>query len=172
MTPIQEQLQQFQTLTQQNQTDMKLLQQSLFLFESGSNDLFNYFLLSLPNDSDAYVQAMLTEVRNFLDQIYKLGARRIALFGLGPVGCVPARVLLPNPPIDHCHDELNQMVRTYNLGLESMIKDLPMTYPGAVGVYGAVYDIIQLFRAIPNHYGKYSYSLFHLDSSFYLILLY
>lgn len=98
MTPIQEQLQQFQTLTQQNKTDMKLLQQSLFLFESGSNDLFNYFLFSPSNDSDTYVQAMLTEVRNFLDQIYKFGARRIALFGLGPVGCVPARVLLPNPP--------------------------------------------------------------------------
>lgn len=172
MTPIQEQLQQFQTLTQQDKTDMKLLQQSLFLFESGSNDLFNYFLFSPSNDSDTYVQAMLTEVRNFLDQIYKFGARRIALFGLGPVGCVPARVMLPNPPIDHCHDELNRMVQTYNLSLESMIKDLPMIYPGAVGVFGAVYDIIQLFRAFPNRYGNYSYSLFQFDCSFYFILLY
>ncbi|KAK9276360.1 hypothetical protein L1049_005892 [Liquidambar formosana] len=153
--PIQDQLQQFQTLVQRNQIDKKLVQQSFFFFESGSNDIFNYFLpFDTPTlDPDAYVQAMLTEVKDFIDQIYKLGARRIGLFSLGPVGCVPARTLLPNAPVDRCFGKMNRMVKNYNMGLESLVKDMPIRYPGAVGVYGAVYDIVQRFRAIPTRYG-------------------
>ncbi|KAL0372682.1 UNVERIFIED_CONTAM: GDSL esterase/lipase 6 [Sesamum calycinum] len=129
VTPIQVQLQQFQTLVEQNRIDRKILNESLFFLESGSNDIFNYFF---PFDTptltpDAYVQSMLTEVRNVVDTIYKLGARRIALFALGPVGCVPARILLPGSPVTR--------------------------YPGAVGVYGAVYKTVQTFRANPKLYG-------------------
>lgn len=157
---IQEQLQQFKTLTQRGQIDKKLIRQAFFLFESGSNDIFNYFLpFDQPSlDPNAYVQAMLAQVRNHLDQIYNLGARRISLFGLGPVGCVPARVLLPGAPINKCYGKLNHMVKAYNMGLESMIKDVPSRYPGAIGVYGAVYDIVQRFRAIPKRYGKFFYT--------------
>ncbi|XP_034682012.1 GDSL esterase/lipase 6 [Vitis riparia] len=153
--PIQDQLQQFQTLVQQNQIDSKLVQQSLFFLESGSNDVFNYFLpfVTPTLDPDAYAQVMLTEVVHYLDTIYKLGARRIAVFALGPVGCVPARSLLPGAPTDRCFGKMNHMVKQYNLGLESLVKDIPIKYPGAVGIYGAVYDIVQRLRAIPKHYG-------------------
>ncbi|KAJ6350994.1 hypothetical protein OIU78_007002 [Salix suchowensis] len=97
-------------------------------------------------------QAMLAEVGNLIDQIYKLGARRIALFSLGPVGCVPARALLPGAPVDKCFGKMNLMVKNYNKGLESLVDDMPIQYPGAAGVFGAVYDIVQRFRAIPAQY--------------------
>ncbi|KAH7840745.1 hypothetical protein Vadar_021052 [Vaccinium darrowii] len=153
--PLQDQLQQFQTLIDQNQIDKQLLQNSIFFFESGSNDIFNYFLpLDTPTlNPDAYVQAMLTQVGQFMDQIYKLGARRISVFSLGPVGCVPARALLPGAPVDRCFGKMDKMVKSYNQGLENLVKSIPSKYPGAVGVYGAVYDIVQLFRAIPQRYG-------------------
>ncbi|KAA8532610.1 hypothetical protein F0562_032574 [Nyssa sinensis] len=155
VTPIQDQLLQFKTLVEKNQIDKRLVQQSFFFFESGSNDVFNYFLpFDTPTlNPEAYVQAMLTEVGHFIEQIYQLGARRIAIFSLGPVGCVPARSNLPGAPVDRCFGKMNKMVKNYNMGLESLIKDLPIKYPGAVGVYGAVYDIVQLFRAIPSRYG-------------------
>ncbi|KAJ6726289.1 GDSL ESTERASE/LIPASE 6 [Salix purpurea] len=151
---IQQQLRQFQALVQENQVDKNLVQKSLILVESGSNDIFNYFLPnSTPTlDPGAYVQAMLAEVRNLIDQIYKLGARRIALFSLGPVGCVPARALLPGAPVDKCFGKMNLMVKSYNKGLESLVDDMPIKYPGAAGVFGAVYDIVQRFRAIPAQY--------------------
>lgn len=156
VTPIQDQLQQFQTLVEQNHTDKKLVQQSLFFLESGSNDIFNYFLaFDQPALSpDDYVQAMLTEVGHYVDQIYKLGARRIALFSLGPAGCVPARTLLPGAPVDKCYGKMNRMVKNYNRGLENLAEDLPIKYPGSVGVYGSVYSIFQLFRTIPTRYGN------------------
>ncbi|GFP84714.1 GDSL esterase/lipase 6, partial [Phtheirospermum japonicum] len=155
VTPIQVQLQQFQTLVQQNLIDKKLLKESLFFLESGSNDIFSYFYpFDAPKLSpDAYVHSMLTEVGHFVDAIYKLGARRVALFSLGPVGCVPARTLLPGAPITKCYGKMNKMVKDYNMGLESVVQNLGVRYPGAVGAFGAVYKTIQIFRADPKRYG-------------------
>ncbi|KAK3040760.1 hypothetical protein RJ639_029282 [Escallonia herrerae] len=150
--PLQEQLQQFKTLVDQSRIDIKLAQQSLFFLESGSNDIFNYFLpFDTPKLSpDAYVQAMLVEAGLFVDQIYKLGARHIAIFSLGPVGCVPARTLLPDASVDRCFGKMNRMVKSFNEGLESLALDILKMYPGAIGVYGSVYNVVQLFRAMPK----------------------
>lgn len=127
----------------------------MFFLESGSNDIYNYFLPFDPPslDPDAYVEAMLVEVRKLVDEIYKLGARRIALFSLGPVGCVPARALLPDAPTDRCFEKMNLMVRKYNMGLEAIVKNVPVKYAGTTAVFGAVYDVVQRFRAFPARYG-------------------
>lgn len=128
----------------------------MFFLESGSNDIYNYFLPFDPPslDPDAYVEAMLVEVRKLVDEIYKLGARRIALFSLGPVGCVPARALLPDAPTDRCFEKMNLMVRKYNMGLEAIVKNVPVKYAGTTAVFGAVYDVVQRFRAFPARYGN------------------
>ncbi|KAL3501821.1 hypothetical protein ACH5RR_036270 [Cinchona calisaya] len=155
VTTLQTQLGQFISLIEQNHLDSKLVQQSLFFLESGSNDIFSYFY---PFDAptltpDAYVQEMLKQVHDFVDQIYKLGARKIALFSLGPVGCVPARAILPGAPTDKCYGKMNKMVKNFNMGLENLVNVIPTKYPGAIAVYGAVYKTVQLFRANPSLYG-------------------
>ncbi|CAN0871413.1 GDSL esterase/lipase 6 [Linum grandiflorum] len=168
--PIQQQLQQFKTLIEHHQFQNPQIAQSIFLLESGSNDIFNYFL---PFDTptlkpDAYIKSMLSEVSTFVSQIYKLGARRIAVFSLGPVGCVPARVLLPDSPVDECDERINSMVRNYNSGLEALVKGIPLKFPGAVAVFGDVYGIVQRFRALPSRYGAFLHVLIFL--SFYFTL--
>ncbi|KAI3950701.1 hypothetical protein MKX01_030281 [Papaver californicum] len=158
--PIHQQLEQFKLLMSENRIDKKLVQQSLFLFESGSNDIFNYFIpFETPTlDPDAFVDVMLEEVRYLIDQIYQLGARRIGIFSLGPVGCVPARTLLPGAPVTKCFGKMNKMIKKYNKGLETIVMGVPLTHPGAVAVYGAVYDVVQRFRAIPQRYGFWNTS--------------
>ncbi|XP_015895532.3 GDSL esterase/lipase 6 [Ziziphus jujuba] len=154
--PLQDQLQQFQTLVRKNKIDPSLVQKSVFLFESGSNDIFDYFLQldTTPKlDPDAYVRGMVAQVAKFIDQIYKLGARKIVVVSLGPVGCVPARAILPGAPIDRCYGKMNVMVKNYNKGLENLTNHIPIKYPHAIGVYGAVYNIFQQFRATPKPYG-------------------
>ncbi|XP_015170295.1 GDSL esterase/lipase 6-like [Solanum tuberosum] len=155
VTPIQDQLQQFKTLVQQNKINKKQIQESLFIFTSGSNDIFTYFNpFNVPKLTlNAYVQAMLTQMSKFVDQICKLGARRIALISLGPVGCIPARALLPSAPIDKCYGKMNRMVKNYNVGLENLVKRIPIKYPSSFAVYGAVYKTVQNFRANPQSYG-------------------
>ncbi|XVF44878.1 hypothetical protein PTKIN_Ptkin02bG0158700 [Pterospermum kingtungense] len=153
---IQEQLRQFQTLAEQNRIDKRVVEKSVIFLESGSNDIFNYFLPFDPPtlDPDAYVEAMTNKVANLIDQIYKLGSQRIAVFSLGPVGCIPARALLPAAPLNRCYGKINVMVKKYNKALERLVNNIPLTHPGAVAVYGAVYDMVQHFRALPNRYGK------------------
>ncbi|KAH6763074.1 GDSL-motif lipase/hydrolase 6 [Perilla frutescens var. hirtella] len=155
VTSIEVQLQQFKTLVEQNHIHRKIMKESFFFIESGSNDIFSYFNPFDPPKltPDAYVQSMLTKVGYLVDTIYNLGARRVAIFGLGPVGCVPARSVLPGAPVAKCYGKMNKMVKNYNTGLENMVKALPLTHPGAVGVFGAVYQTIQTFRAYPTHYG-------------------
>ncbi|XP_051145353.1 GDSL esterase/lipase 6 [Andrographis paniculata] len=156
VTPLQIQLQQFQALVERSLIDRNQVKKSLILLESGSNDIFNYFFsIDTPAlTPDAYVESMVTEVVSFVDAIYKLGARRIALFGLGPVGCVPARTNLPGAPAGKCYGKMNKMVKNYNTGLEKIaLQTLPVKYPLAVGVYGAVYQIVQTFRSNPHSYG-------------------
>lgn len=157
MTAIQVQLQQFKSLVQQNKIDRKVVKDSLFLIESGSNDIFGYFEPST-STPDAYIQSMLGQVHNFADTIVSLGARRVAVFGLGPVGCVPARSNLPGAPLGKCYDKLNKMVEKYNMGLQNLVKDLPRTHPGTIAVFGRVYETIQTYRARPTHYGNFACS--------------
>ncbi|KAL5553365.1 hypothetical protein UlMin_040766 [Ulmus minor] len=126
--------------------NQSLVQNSILLFESGSNDILTLV-------SEAYVQAMLTKVSNFIDQLHKHGAPALAVISLGPVSCVPARARLPGALVDQCCGDMNKMVENYNQGLESLVKDIPVKYPGMVAAYGAVYDIVQQFRAIPTLYG-------------------
>ncbi|EOA33251.1 hypothetical protein CARUB_v10021945mg [Capsella rubella] len=155
VTPIQIQLQQFQTLVQQNHIDKSIIQESLFLLESGSNDIFNYFLPFLNHtlSPDAYVNSMLDQVNKTIDQIYKLGARRIAFFSLGPVGCVPARAMLPNAPTNKCFGKMNVMAKMYNTRLEDIVNIIPTKYPGVIAVFGAVYGITHRFQTYPARYG-------------------
>ncbi|XP_043700184.1 GDSL esterase/lipase 6-like [Telopea speciosissima] len=152
---INDQLEQFETLMKSNQMDKKLVQKSLFLFEAGSNDIFNYFspFKTTKLSPEAFSDAMLVEVEKWINQTYQLGARRFGIISLGCVGCVPARALLPGAPIDQCYEKMNQMAIRNNLDLEGIVKGMPRKCSGTLGVYGAVYDIVQLFRATTKRYG-------------------
>lgn len=158
VTALEVQVEQFGTLIEEKHIKKGQVKESLFLLESGSNDIFNYFSPFEPAPTltpDAYIQDMLKRVESFVDQIYRLGARRIAIFSLGPVGCVPARSLLPGAPTNNrCYGKMNKMVKNFNMGLENIVKGIPYKHHGAVGVYGAVYKSVQLFRANATRYGN------------------
>ncbi|KAL3731391.1 hypothetical protein ACJRO7_028293 [Eucalyptus globulus] len=76
----------------------------MFLPESGSSEVFIYFvpIVAPTLGPDAYMWAMPAEVACFIGEIYKLGACKIVVFSLGPVGCVPARALLLGAPVGRC----------------------------------------------------------------------
>ncbi|KAJ9554197.1 hypothetical protein OSB04_018242 [Centaurea solstitialis] len=156
VTPIQVQLQQFQALVRNNYLRRRQIKKSLFLIEAGANDIFTYYLF--PNKRRlrrprAYVNAMLEEYTNLLDQIYKLGARRIAIFSVGPLGCIPAKVILRGSNIKKCFTRMNNMVKRYNAGLELLVYSIPVRYLGAIGTFGSVYDTVEQFRANGDLYG-------------------
>jgi hypothetical protein len=143
--PLEEQLQQFQTMVLQNQIDLSLIQKSLFFFESGSNDIFDFFESPEETrvDPEEHVELMLSQVKKFVRRIYSLGARRIVLLSLPPVGCAPGRAMLQDSPINRCDEHMNVMVKSYNFGLHELAKHVEFLYPGSLGTYGAIYDILK-----------------------------
>ncbi|PWA59366.1 Lipase, GDSL [Artemisia annua] len=155
VTPIQEQLQQFQALIDQKHLHKNQIMKSLIFMASGSNDIFSYFLL--PDASkltpQQYVVTMLKQLSLFVDKTYKVGARKFVFFTIGPLGCIPGRVIIRGAPTDRCMGRMNLMAKQYNEGLELFIKSIPTKYPGAIGVYAVVYNTVQKFRANPKHYG-------------------
>ncbi|KAG9449055.1 hypothetical protein H6P81_009020 [Aristolochia fimbriata] len=148
------QLQQFESLVKQNKIEKRTIERAFFFFESGSNDVFQYYFFSeTDTDPKAYTEAMVEEAKRWLEQIYRLGARRISVFGLGPVGCVPARMLFTNASADACHEEMNQMAQRYNLGLERLVMGMAKQYPGLHVTYGATFDTVMMLRAQPQRFG-------------------
>ncbi|CAI9260302.1 unnamed protein product [Lactuca saligna] len=157
ISPIQVQLQQFQALIDNNHIRKDQIQNSLFLLESGSNDIFDFHISLFPRlFPSAHVDKLVKQVVNVIDKLTSLGARRIAIFGVGPMGCIPATVLLPHLPIapqTACNDRINNMVTHYNNELQKLVNDIPKKYPGVKSLYGAVYDVTQTFRADPKSHG-------------------
>ncbi|KAI3730630.1 hypothetical protein L1987_61802 [Smallanthus sonchifolius] len=155
VTPIQVQLQQFQALITRKHLHKKQIEKSLFFLVSGANDVFSYFLL--PGASKmtqrVYVSALLKEVTRFTSKIYKYGGRRIVLFSMGPIGCIPGRVLISGASTNRCIDKMDSMTRYYNTGLKRFVSNIPKMYHGATGVYAAVYDTSKKFRDNPKLYG-------------------
>ncbi|XP_076914596.1 GDSL esterase/lipase 6-like [Bidens hawaiensis] len=164
VTSIQVQQQQFQFLigktpltrnSSHKHLHIKQIQKSIFFLVSGGNDVFQYFLLPRASKmtSKAYVDAMLKEVVRFTSRIYKSGGRRIVLFSLGPVSCIPGRVLIPGAPSNRCIDKLRIMASQFNDGLKRIVKNIPRMYPGSIGVYAAVYDTTKKYLDNPKRYG-------------------
>ncbi|KAK9063706.1 hypothetical protein SSX86_017578 [Deinandra increscens subsp. villosa] len=155
VTPIQVQLQQFQSLIAQNHIHKNQTSKSLFFIGSGGNDVFTYFVY--PGASKmtprTYVRAMLREMVHTTGKIYKNGGRRFAFFSIGPMGCIPGRVLIRGASLTQCTHKMDLMVKYYNAGLKRFVSKIPRLFPGAIGVYAAVFDTANKYLDNPKIYG-------------------
>lgn len=87
-----------------------------------------------------------------MKQIYELGARRIAVLGAPPIGCVPSQRTLAGGIVRGCADKYNVAARLFNSKLSKEIDSLSRTMPNSRLVYVNVYD--SLLDIILN-YQKY-----------------
>ncbi|KAL6564044.1 GDSL esterase/lipase ltl1 [Orobanche hederae] len=117
------------SLIGQQQTQV-LVNKALYLVTVGGNDFVNnYFLtpitirrLQYSNLQD-FSQFLISEYRLILQRLYSLGARRVLVSGVGPLGCTPAEIALRSRN-GQCADELQRAASIYNPLLINMIPDL------------------------------------------------
>ncbi|KAI3745802.1 hypothetical protein L6452_08211 [Arctium lappa] len=133
----------------------QLITNSVFLVVVSTNDL----IISLPirrlldNDIPAYINQLVKSALDFVQEIYELGARKIAFFSAPPVGCFPAVRTIAGGLDRSCKDEENEAAQSYNSmlkqQLEVLASSLPQSRVAFVDFYNPLISIIEN----PNQYG-------------------
>ncbi|KAL4032144.1 hypothetical protein IC575_005208 [Cucumis melo] len=118
----------------------------MFFVGMGSNDYLNNYLM--PNyptrnqyNAQQYADLLVSQYAQQLTRLYNLGGRRFVIAGLGLMGCIPS--ILAQSPSGSCSEEVNQLVRPFNVNVKSMINQLNNNLPGARFSY---IDIERMFQ--------------------------
>ena len=94
-------------------------------------------------------------------RLYNLGARKVVMFEIGPIGCIPS-MTRTNQHNGKCVEESNQLVAYFNDNLLGMLRNLTSTLPNSIFVHGHVYWLGYDAIMNPSKYGKYELFLFSL----------
>ncbi|KAK4390820.1 GDSL esterase/lipase EXL3 [Sesamum angolense] len=135
----------------------KILQESLVILVAGSNDITNtYFGTPLRQshyDVPSYTELLVSYASSFVQDLYRLGARRIGLLSLPPIGCLPSQRTLRGGLARNCVDEYNQVVQLFNKKLSAALNSINRQFPDArvvdIDIYNYFLDLIKN----PQKYG-------------------
>ncbi|XP_075667246.1 GDSL esterase/lipase EXL3-like [Castanea sativa] len=128
-----------------------ILANSIYLVVVGSDDIANTYFVAhareLQYDIPSYTNLMVNSASEFLNQIYALGARRIAVFSAPPIGCVPSQRTLAGGLHRGCADKYNAAAKMFNSKLNANIDSLNRNLPNSrivyIDVYNALLDLIE-----------------------------
>ncbi|CAN1757797.1 GDSL esterase/lipase At3g14820 [Linum perenne] len=82
-----------------------------------------------------------------------LGARRIGVLSLPPVGCLPSQRTVGGGLYRNCSDTYNQAAQLFNSKLSSLLQSLSLKHPDGLFVYLDVYDRLTSMVQNPAQYG-------------------
>ncbi|KAM5568726.1 GDSL esterase/lipase [Rosa sericea] len=141
---------------------VELLRRALFSVTIGSNDFLNNYLLPVITEfkrklipPETFVGILIARFRLQLTRLYNLGARKMVVVGVGPIGCIPYQRdinIVADP--DSCVELTNQLARSFNSKLQTLVTELNTNLTGAKFVYANVYGI---FHDIIENYISYGF---------------
>ncbi|KAK7412415.1 hypothetical protein VNO78_03874 [Psophocarpus tetragonolobus] len=133
------------------------VKEGAFFISAGTNDfVLNYFALPVRRKTyslPAYQHYLIQHVKEFIQDLLAEGARKIAISGLPPMGCLPFMITLNSPNSffqRDCIDKYSSISRDYNLLLQrelhTMQMQLNMSSSDAkiyyIDIYGPIADMI------------------------------
>ncbi|KAJ3674666.1 hypothetical protein LUZ60_005282 [Juncus effusus] len=114
-----------------NATD--IIKGSLYLLSAGSSDyLQNYYINPLFRTiytPDTFADLLIQSFNSFIKNLYGLGARRIGVTSLPPLGCLPASITLFGLGKNDCVESLNNVAINFNNKLNSSAAELRKSHP-------------------------------------------
>ncbi|XP_052208043.1 GDSL esterase/lipase At2g04570-like [Diospyros lotus] len=135
----------------------KTLSEALYMTSLGTNDFMeNYY--TLPDrrsqyNVDQYQHFLIGIARNFTKTLYSLGARKISLGALPPMGCLPLE-RTTNFAGDHeCVQSYNIVALAFNDKLKGVVEELNKELPGIRLVLSNPYPIMMQIVRNPSLYG-------------------
>ncbi|KAG2636496.1 GDSL esterase/lipase EXL3-like isoform X2 [Panicum virgatum] len=134
-----------------------IVSKSLFLVCAGTDDIANNYYLApvrpLQYDISAYVNFLVQQACDFMKQLYQQGARRIAILGLPPIGCVPSQRTLAGGLARDCDPARNRAARLFNSRLQAAVARLQGELRCQRIGYVDIYDVLRDMIADPCKYG-------------------
>ncbi|KAL8268294.1 hypothetical protein R6Q59_002092 [Mikania micrantha] len=114
------------------------LKECIYLVNIGSNDYNNNYLMpgkhyntSDMYSKDQYAEALKRKYSRQLRYLYKLGGRKIAVFGLTHLGCIPYMVKKFSTQGKPCVDSINDLIDAFNNRLKLLVAKLNKKKPDA-----------------------------------------
>ncbi|OAY74432.1 GDSL esterase/lipase [Ananas comosus] len=131
---------------------------ALYVMSLGTNDFIeNYFTLPGGRSSQftvpEYEDFLLAISEGFVRDIHQLGARKLDLTGLPPMGCLPLERVTNRAALGACNEEYNKVAREFNVKLLGLVRKLNEELDGMEIVYGNVYDLLDDVVRNPASYG-------------------
>lgn len=140
----------------------QMIQNSLFIVSAGTNDfIVNYFTLPIRRKNytvPAYTDFCLQRSQLFMQELLDLGARRIGVAGLPPMGCLPIVITLySNNAFKNrgCVQRFSDIAQIYNQKLQAQLNSLheKRTDLGLRIGYFDVYKIVYDMTTQTHNYG-------------------
>ncbi|XP_071704567.1 GDSL esterase/lipase EXL3-like [Rutidosis leptorrhynchoides] len=130
---------------------------SVCLLLGGSNDIQIKFF-GIPykrrqNDVRVYAKTLVTFALSYVQELHKLGARRIAVFGAPPLGCFPEQRTVGGGPLRKCVDNLNAAFQWYNDILKRELQNLSSVFPESKFAYVDFYNPVLSVMENHRNYG-------------------
>ncbi|KAI6687671.1 hypothetical protein NL676_024499 [Syzygium grande] len=129
----------------------------LYIVSAGSDDIANTYFHTPTRIFDynvsSYTELLARSASSFLQELHAKGARRIGVFSLAPLGCIPSQRTLAGGLKRRCAEDYNRMVQLLNSKLMRELRRLNSAFPHArmalIDVYGLLLDIMKN----PRKYG-------------------
>ncbi|XP_022958433.1 GDSL esterase/lipase At5g22810-like [Cucurbita moschata] len=123
---------------------------AIYLVSAGSNDfLQNYYVNPLVYKKYTVTQfadILIASYVNFIQNLYALGARRIGVTTLPPLGCLPTAITIFGSDSNECVGKLNNDAVSFNSKLNATSQSLHANLPGlnlvVLDTYKPLYQLV------------------------------
>ncbi|XP_060174307.1 GDSL esterase/lipase At1g29670-like [Lycium barbarum] len=128
------------------------LNKCLYIVGIGSNDYINNYLMPkyYPTNHlytpSQYASMLIEQYAQQLKTLYEDGARKIALFGLPRIGCIPQELQKHNTTT--CVNSTNEAIQLFNEKLKSLVDELNTNFTKAKFTYINMYSISSIMGTL------------------------
>ncbi|KAL6214103.1 hypothetical protein ACLB2K_013541 [Fragaria x ananassa] len=143
--PLAEQIQQFSSV-RSNLTALMgpvatetYISKSLFFISIGSNDIFEYYRSNSSIPKEQFLSSLVVAYENHLKTLINLGARKLGIISIAPIGCCPAQRLFN--ATGGCIEELNDHAKAFHSKLDVVMNKLSAEFQGLMYSLGNAFEM-------------------------------
>ncbi|KAJ6832354.1 GDSL esterase/lipase-like [Iris pallida] len=133
------------------------LSEALYIMSLGTNDFLENYYQSPRRPSEftieEYQNFLVGIAERFIISIYRLGARKLDLTGIPPMGCLPLERAMNMFSGSVCNEGYNQVAKDFNAKLQRLADRLNRKLHGMRISFANAYDIFIKVIDDPSSYG-------------------